>query len=460
VSSTTTLATDWDTDHSLAIAPERTAWLIYKLGFCGRENHYVGAQWFYELCNPTQQYASAVVQFTGNPEFNGTTILTLADGPIEHRNLIGDTAESIAKCFELLLTAGASSVWAHAERATLTVTARVLAAEGNQIGLAVETGSTQFTASSSTILSGGSDGTLLTDLNAMPRINRAARDWTRSFFKALKGYGVDATAAFSMELRHGDKSPEAGIAQCYPDQAVWLNTPALQTNFSPASTAFWRQVHLDMADVMIEAGMQPYLQFGEVQWWYFANGSGMPFYDQYTTSTFQSTYGRSMALIASQDADPKQFPDECAFLPGLIGQFTSAIIGFVRQTHPETRFEVLYPPDVNDTALNKLINYPTAQWTPANLMCLKTENFTYTGDRNLDKARDSIALPSQLGFGQNQSSHLVGIGEYTTPWNKERRLALGAGLESVVLFALDQFCLIGYGLPLDDGLRRSVFMGG
>jgi hypothetical protein len=263
-----------------------------------------------------------------------------------------------------------------------------------------------------------------------------------------------------MELRNGDDSAQAGIAQRYPDAPVWVNTPALQTNFSPASTAFWRQVHLDMAQVMVEAGVPPYLQFGEVQWWYFANGHGMPFYDAYTTSTFQAQYGRPMATIPSQNADPGSFPDECAFLPELIGKFTDAIATFVRQTYPEAIFEVLYPPDVNDTALNRLINYPTAHWTPAALACLKTENFTFTGDRNLDKVSDSIALPAQLGFPPGQSSHLVGIGEYTTPWNKERRLALGDGLESVVLFALDQFCLIGYGLPLDQGMRRSVFMGG
>jgi hypothetical protein len=54
----------------------------------------------------------------------------------------------------------------------------------------------------------------------------------------------------------------------------------------------------------------------------------------------------------------------------------------------------------------------------------------------------------------------VGIGDYTTPWARERRLALGEGIESVVLFALDQFCLIGYGLPLDHGTRRALYMGG
>jgi hypothetical protein len=215
-----------------------------------------------------------------------------------------------------------------------------------------------------------------------------------------------------------------------------------------------------MAGVMADAGVTPYLQFGEVQWWYFAGPSGMPFYDAYTQAMFQIAHGRPLGTITSENANPATFPDECAFLPTLIGQFTNAIMDFVRQFHPDARFEVLYPPDTNDTPLNKLINLPIADWTPARLACFKTENFTYTGDRNLDKARQSIGLPMQLGFPPSQSSHLVGIGEYTTPWPKEQRLALGEGLDSVVLFALDQFCLIGYDLPLDDGARRALFMGG
>jgi hypothetical protein len=150
---------------------------------------------------------------------------------------------------------------------------------------------------------------------------------------------------------------------------------------------------------------------------------------------------------------------ECAFLAELIGQFTDAIMAFVRQSHASTRFEVLYPPDVNDTPLNSAVNFPGAYWTPAKLDCLKTENFTYTGDRNLDKARKSIELPMTLGFARSQASHLVGIGDYTTPWQKEHRLSLAQKVESVVLFALDQFCLIGYELPLEEGARTARFMG-
>jgi len=39
------------------------------------------------------------------------------------------------------------------------------------------------------------------------------------------------------------------------------------------------------------------------------------------------------------------------------------------------------------------------------------------------------------------------------------RLARAAGVESVVLFALDQFCLIGHPAPLPESSRRSAFQG-
>jgi hypothetical protein len=456
----TTLATDWDTDHSLAIAPERTAWLIDKLGFRGRANHYAGAMWFYELANASQRYASATIDFAGTPPFGGWTRLTIAGDTISHLNLWTDTAETIAKCFELLITAGTSAVWAKAEGSALRITSRAMGEAGNAITVSPSAEGAFTATSSAESLVGGIDGKWLTDLTASPRLNRAVRDWTRSYVAALKGYGIDAAVAFSMELRHGDDGPDAGIAQRYPDQACQRTTPALQTNFGPESTAFWREIYREMADVMTEAGATPYLQFGEVQWWYFADTFGMPFYDAYTKRRFRErNSGDEMAVIESELADPLLYPAEVELLPSLIGEFTDAVMAYVRTTHPDCRFEVLYPPDTNNTALCRVINYPIAQWTPAALTCLKTENFTFTGNRDLDLARMSIGLPATYGFPAAQRSHLIGIGEPTAPWRKERELTIAAGVESVVLFALDQFCLIGYALPLDAATGRSLFMG-
>jgi hypothetical protein len=53
----------------------------------------------------------------------------------------------------------------------------------------------------------------------------------------------------------------------------------------------------------------------------------------------------------------------------------------------------------------------------------------------------------------------VGISDPIAPWMKEVGMARGEGVESVVLFALDQFCLIGYATPANGGGRRSISLG-
>jgi len=465
------LATDWDTYHSICLAPERTAWMINALGFRGRVNHYVGALWFYELVGAGFAYASAEIDFTGTALFSSTIshqtsiVFGRDDDPlhsttITHLHYIGDTAETIAKSFEMEINRGSMSVRAEAQGTVLTITSRSLGSDSNHITVTASSTSLVPVPASQN-LAGGVDGTWLTDLEAVPRLNRAARDWTLSYFTALKGYGLDGTASLSMELGNGDASVAAGIAQrCPAGDAVMVATPALQTNFSPASLAFWQQAYQDVARAMWDAGMQPYLQFGEVQWWYSRDGrSGMPFYDAYTTSAFLSQFGHAMQTILDNTVSPADYPEETQFLPTLIGQFTNQIMTFVRATFSACRFEVLYPLDANDTEFNRAINYPAGAWTPAALDCLKTENFGFTSARNLDQCRTSIQFPQTLGFPPQKSAHLIGIGDPTAPWLKEAGMARAAGVESAVLWALDQLCLIGYPLPLARDLRRAVFQG-
>lgn len=206
--------------------------------------------------------------------------------------------------------------------------------------------------------------------------------------------------------------------------------------------------------------MQPYLQFGECQWWYFRdNRSGMPFYDEYTKAAFFSTYGTEMGIITEHTAPVAQYPREAAFLPTLIGNFTNEVMAYVRQSFPDCRFEVLYPLDVNETELNTAINYPAADWTPEKLDCLKTESFGFTYGRDLDKCLMSMRAPLARNFPREKSAHLIGISDPTSPWMKEARLAKAENVESLVLFALDQFCLIGYPVPAPRSSRRSSFQG-
>src|SRR5262249_18431319 len=81
-------------------------------------------------------------------------------------------------------------------------------------------------------------------------------------------------------------------------------------------------------------------------------------------------------------------------------------------------------------------------------------------NRELKKSESTIDFGASLSFPASKRAHLVGIGDATAAWLKEARIAQGRKFESVVLFALDQFCLIGYPLPLAGSSWRSVPLGG
>jgi hypothetical protein len=269
-----------------------------------------------------------------------------------------------------------------------------------------------------------------------------------------------------MELGNGDPSASAGIAQVGPaGDPILLPTPSLQTNFSPTSVAFWQEAYEEMAALQLAAGLVPFLQFGEVQWWYFPTDgaghsfSGMPFYDAWNQNQFEAEFGTPMTIFTTNTMNPASYPNEASYLPEVIGNFTNAIMTFVRASQSDCRFEVLYPTDTNQAAFNQVFNFPVSAWTPSALTILKTESFGFTLERNLDAAEGTMEFGVPLGFEATQRSQLVGVSDSTTAWIKEVETAEGKGFESVVIFALDQYCLIGYATPLPGGLRRSLRMG-
>jgi hypothetical protein len=474
-----TLATDWDTLHSISLAPERTAWFIDSLGFTGRQNHYVGALWFYELIPTGFAFATATVTFSGtitvaDGDASQTMQLTINSTPFNKTMHPGDTPDTLAIAFEQGINDGSTGIWASASGGVLTITSRLIGLAGNSYTLSTVPSVPGLTVTTSgSLFTGGANGLQWrTDLTASPRLNRAVRDWSLSFFTALHGYSIDMAASFSMELGNGDPSTSVGIAQVGPTGIpIALPTPSLQTNFSPTSLAFWQEVYAEMAAIQTAAGLTPFLQFGEVQWWYFTyNGllatdplylsyNGMSFYDSWSQAQFLAAYGRAMTTFTTNTVDPTAYPDEIAFLQTVLGNFTASIMAYVRTTQPSCRFEVLYPTDVNATPFNSAFNFPPSAWTPAALTTLKTECFGFTLGRDLDECEASIDFGASLGFPASQRSHLVGVGDSTTAWLKEVQIAEGKRLESVVLFALDQYCLIGYATPLPQSLRRSIRMG-
>ena len=202
-----------------------------------------------------------------------------------------------------------------------------------------------------------------------------------------------------MELGNGDTTVGAGIAQRYPSgKAVWLNTPSLQTNFSPTSASFWQQVHLDMANILMAAGMQPYLQFGEVQWWY--SRTTAP--ECRSTTTIQPAhFWRSTALHYCDHHEYARSLDNSSgsrISPGTHRELHGADHGFVRPRFPACRFEVLYPIDVNNTPLNKVINYPSRRMDSGHPQLFENRKLRLHLARNLDLSATSSRRVSRLVF--------------------------------------------------------------
>ena len=91
---------------------------------------------------------------------------------------------------------------------------------------------------------------------------------------------------------------------------------------------------------------------------------------------------------------------------------------------------------------------------------LKTEDFGFTLGRESGPSGSDARVRNVAGIsGVADGRTWWAIGDATTAWLKEAQSASGKGFESVVLFALDQFCLIGYEVPLPADLRRSLRMG-
>ena len=165
------MATDWDTYHSQALPAERTAWLINKLGFTGRVNHYVGALWFYEIIRTGTQYASLTVGLELAQPIAKNAVITFAlaadqtsliAGPyttISHLVLFDDDSSTIAQAFVGLINVGSNLVWASANGNQLTLTARAMGTAGNGISFQLFSANTGLVVSqTSSALSGGIDG--------------------------------------------------------------------------------------------------------------------------------------------------------------------------------------------------------------------------------------------------------------------------------------------------------------
>jgi len=107
-----------------------------------------------------------------------------------------------------------------------------------------------------------------------------------------------------------------------------------------------------------------------------------------------------------------------------------AVRAYVLATHPNAKFELLWPLDVNDPntrRLNRYINLPI-EWEAkagSGLDTFLVEGFQFAGiDRNLDKVRWTAGHPFEvLSWPRFDCRYLMGLFNAGWPWERDYLIA-------------------------------------
>jgi hypothetical protein len=469
------VATDFDTDNTYKLSPERLVWNVQKLGLLGEIDHYCGVFWWKQAVAANPSYPQCTVTFSGNWNDQDVVWLHIGGSAIGKTVLGGqDSSNTIARHFANFVNAIFDGVWASATGSILTITSHSFGSVWQyHVYTALPTSNTGSGHAAVTgDLQGGTYGvTWVIDPTQTPVLNRAFRDWNTDFFNQLKANNMSAVCSFSQELVQPPDNPAGGAVwvQRFPDGTAVATATGFgtlnssQIAFSAGPQSYIGQAHAAMAGLMLAAGLTPKLQFGEILWWFQANASGMAFYDADTQAAAQSALGRPLATFLTPNGDPSvnSYAD-ANFLRTRLYNYVAAIQSSVLSQCPSAVFELLWPMDVNDPdtcKLTRYINLPS-QWTTragSGFDTFLIEGYQYPGiNHDLDQATRCAQYPwTELAWDQAHCRYLMGLYYATWPWMREFVNINRLGLPTIKLWAYDHVCLFGWPVPLPTSDDRS-----
>jgi hypothetical protein len=198
------VSTDYDTDNTYKLSPERLVWNIQKLGLLGEIDHYCGVFWWKQSVAQNPSYPTCTVTFSDNWNDQDVVWLHIGGSAIGKTVFGGqDNSNTIARHFANFINAIFDGVWASASGSVLTITSHSFSAVWQFHAYtqlpASNTGSGQATVTGD--LEGGTYGaTWVIDPTQTSVLNRAFRDWNTDFFALLKANSMTAVCSFSQEL--------------------------------------------------------------------------------------------------------------------------------------------------------------------------------------------------------------------------------------------------------------------
>lgn len=457
-------AIDYDTNHGYQLSPARLLWMFDKLGFSGPMNEYIGVFWWNQRKVSGETLASVTVNFAGTFAAGDQIFLTI--GGTQIGKTVGDSEDATiwANHFAYFINETFTGVWASASAGTLTITVRSADPAYAFVFNSTWT-SSGGSVSWSGSLSGSVPGTWVIDPAQTPALNSAAAAWHADLFAEVKARGNTVTSSFSMELVD---TPGDWIAR-FPDGTGVLTDTGFGGLFSAQCVpitadflSYQQAAYLHVAQLQAAAGLTPELQFGEFLWWYFANASGMAYYDAATAAAAESALGRALHTFLTPNDDPSvNGYADASFLAARLAEHVAQIVSYVQATYPNAIFELLFPNDVNNASvapvskvggkLNRYVNFPGswAAQASAPFERLKVEQLAFlTTDRNLDLVKSGLKQMRALAWPADAMRYLYPVDNAGVAQWKEYRAAKAAGFALFTPFAMDHVCL--YGWRLDE----------
>jgi hypothetical protein len=447
------LAIDFDTDHGYKKPPAWHVWHLKQLGFLGHADVYMGVFWNNKRRRIEATYPNCTVAINAwEPDqplwinLSGTT-LYFSPGA-------GLSTEDIAAHLRAMINVTFPGVWCTSDGSTIHIRSRAP--------------SYTFTISASAQLSvtqgtppldqPGAEGDWEMIDTISPVMTHGARNWIRDLAREFKQAGIGASFAFSMECY---RPPMAMAARYWDGEPVFLPIPSHQMHFGTRVRNYLKQMYKECADEIAAAGLPIVLQFGETQWWYFPNASGMPFYDDDTKAAFHARYGRPLHRFLANTDSPQDDIEAADFLRDRIWEYCAEVISYVRRFHPSAVFECLWPLDANQgkpapdpafRALNFHVNLPNEWKTSAyGVKYFRAEGFDYdVWQKNARLMRQTLEFPLKLGRPASECMYLAGIyGPPDPPMREAYGMWRNRGLYSFCFWAFDQFCLNSRPVPLE-----------
>ncbi len=447
------LAIDFDTDHGYKKPPAWHVWHLKKLGCMGHADVYMGVFWNNKRRRIEATYPNCTVSI-GAWQADQPLWINLSGTTLYFAPGAGLATDDIAAHLRAMINVTFPGVWC--------------TSDGSSIHIRSRAPSYTFTIAASPQLSisqgappldqPGAEGDWEMIDTISPVMTHGARNWIRDLARECKQAGIDASFAFSMECY---LPPMAMAARYWDGEPVFLPIPSHQMHFGPRVRKYLKQMYKECADEIAAAGLPIVLQFGETQWWYFPNASGMPFYDDDTKAAFHARYGRPLHRFLLNTESPHDDIESANFLRDRIWEYCAEVISYVRRSHPSAMFECLWPLDANQgkpapdpafRALNFHVNLPN-EWKTSGygVKYFRAEGFDYdVWQKNARLMRQTLEFPLKLGRPASECMYLTGLyGPPDPPMREAYGMWRNRGLYSFCFWAFDQFCLNSRPVPLE-----------